>query len=77
VLLDTTGPVTRKPLQQKTFAKLDLYRKNPYLKHGFPNLEMRYIFLLLTPFTASGVVVYLMMLPTDYLMSNGKVTGER
>jgi hypothetical protein len=77
MLLDTTGPVTRKPLQEQTFAKLDLYRKNPYLKQGFPHLQMRYIFLLFTPLTASGVVIYLMMLPTDYIMPYGKITGEK
>jgi len=77
MLLDNTGPVMRKPLQQQTFAKLGLYRKNPYLKQGVPHLEIRYIFLLLTALTASGVVIYLMMLPTDYIMPHGKITGER
>jgi hypothetical protein len=41
---------------------------------GVPHLEIRYIFLLLT---ASGVVIYLTMLPTDYIMPNGKITGEK
>jgi hypothetical protein len=27
--------------------------------------------------TASGVVIYLTMLPTDYIMPNGKITGEK
>lgn len=77
MLLYTTEPVMRKPLQQQTFAKLDLYRKKPYLIQGVPHLEIRYIFLLLTAFTASGVVIYLMMLPTDYILPHGKITGEK
>jgi hypothetical protein len=36
----------RKPLQQQTFAKLGLYRKNPYLKQGISHLEIRYIFVV-------------------------------
>jgi hypothetical protein len=66
----------RKPLEQQTFAKLGLYRKNPYLKQGVSHLKIRYIFLLLTALTASGVVMYLMMLPTDYIMPHGKITGK-
>jgi hypothetical protein len=40
MLLDTTGPVMRKLLQKQTFAKLGLYKKNPYLKQGVPHLEI-------------------------------------
>ena len=75
MLLNTTGPVMIKPLQQQTFAKLGLYTKNPYLKK--PIFEARsssfrnYILLLLTALTASGVVIYLMKLPTDYIVSHG------
>lgn len=61
---------------EKTITSTN-FCKTWFVSQGFPHLEMRYIFLLLTPLTASGVVIYLMMLPTDYLMPHGKVTGKR